>query len=49
MEERKKLNEEEPECMKDRKANWADITAIFLAVGIVIIVIYTILGHFLNL
>ena len=41
--------EKEPECMKDRRANWADITAMFLAVGIVIIVIYTILGHFLNL
>lgn len=41
--------EKEPECMKDRKANWADITAMFLAIGVVIIVIYTILGHFLNL
>lgn len=49
MEEHKKLNEEEEECLKDRKANYADITAMFLAAGVVIIVIYTILGHFLNL
>lgn len=41
--------EKEPECMKDRKANWADITAMFLAVGIVIVVVYMVLGHFLNL
>ena len=39
----------ETECMKDRRANWADITAMFLAVGIVIVVIYMVLGHFLNL
>lgn len=49
MEEHKKLNEEEEECLKDRRANWADITAMFLAVGIVIVVIYMVLGHFLNL
>lgn len=41
--------EKESECMKDRKANWADITAMFLAVGIVIVVVYMVLGHFLNL
>lgn len=41
--------EKEPECMKDRKANWADITAILLAIVIVGVVVYTILGHFLNL
>lgn len=42
-------HEKEPDCMKDRKANWADITAMFLAVGVIIVVIYTILSHFLNL
>lgn len=42
-------SEKEPDCMKDQKANWADITAMFLAIVIVGVVIYTILGHFLNL
>lgn len=42
-------SEKEPDCMKDRKANWADITAMLLAVGIVIVVVYMVLGHFLNL
>lgn len=48
MDEHKKL-EDDRECMKDRKANYADITAMFLAVGIVIVVVYMVLGHFLNL
>lgn len=42
-------HEKEPDCMKDRKANWADITAMFLAVGIVTVVVYMVLGQFLNL
>lgn len=46
MEENKKLEEG---CLEDRKVNWADNTAMLLAIVIVGVVIYTILGHFLNL